>query len=123
MKKLLIVSVLMLGFSTINFAQQKVQEKNGVEKTKTDQVKIKENKMTGEVKRKDAAGTVAKTKVDLGKVSADKVKPSEKTTKIKTAETKTKTVQTIAPVKKEVAPGAQATVKKKLKKEDVHGKK
>ena len=94
MKKLLFAATLLLGFSTVNFAQQKVKEKNGVVKTKTAQGKTKENKATGEIKKKEN-GTVTKTKIDLGKVTADKVKPAEKTMKTKTAYSKTKTVQTI----------------------------
>lgn len=123
MKKAVLVFTLLAGFTSASFAQEKIKEKNGVVKTKNETGKIKENKMTGEVKKKDGNGVVTKTKLDLGKVTADKVKPTEKTTKVKTAETKTKKTETIAPAKKEGATGIHNAVNKKVKKDPVPSKK
>jgi hypothetical protein len=49
-------------------------------------------------------------------MTADKVKPAEKTTKAKTADTKTKTVQTVAPAKKDGTPDLRYSANKKTKK-------
>ena len=123
MKKVLVVFALMLGFSTVNFAQQKIKEKNGVVKTKNAEGKTKVDVVTGDIKKKDANGTMTKTKTDLGKITADKVKPATRTTKTKTADTKTKAVKTVPVVKKDGTPDLRYAANKKTKKEPAPAKK